>query len=113
MALLLALLAELLFAVRLGQPAKLMFDEVYYVPAGRSIFGLAAPANEEHPLLAKWLIGLSAALFGDAPVGWRVLGTVAGTATMLSIYAITLRLFGDIRTAATAALLALLNQMLF
>ncbi|NNM77915.1 phospholipid carrier-dependent glycosyltransferase [Sphingomonas sp. ID1715] len=113
MALLLALLAELLFAVHLGQPNKLMFDEVYYVPAGRDTFGMFARSNEEHPLLAKWLIGLSIALFGDNPIGWRALSSVAGVVTMLGIYAIALRLLGDLRTAATAALLALLNQMLF
>jgi dolichyl-phosphate-mannose--protein O-mannosyl transferase len=113
MALLLALVAELLFAVRLGQPAKLMFDEIYYVPAGHDVFGLIKPANEEHPLLAKWLIGFSTALFGDNPAGWRALSTAAGTATMLAIYGIALKLFGDVRTAATAAILALLNQMLF
>jgi dolichyl-phosphate-mannose--protein O-mannosyl transferase len=113
MALLLALLAELLFAVHLGQPAKLMFDEVYYVPSGTDVFDMVRRSNQEHPLFAKWLIGLSTALFGDMPVGWRALSTVAGVATMLSIYAIALRLFGDVRTAATAALLALLNQMLF
>lgn len=113
MPVLLALVAELLFVVHLNQPMKLMFDEVHYVPAARDIFGLTRPANEEHPLLAKWLIGLSMALFGDNPIGWRALSTVAGTATMLSIYAIVLKLFGDVRTAATAALLAILNQMLF
>lgn len=113
MAVLLAFVAELLFAAHLGQPNKLMFDEVHYVPAARDIFGLAHPANEEHPLLAKWLIGLSMAIFGDNPAGWRALSSVAGVATMLSIYAIALRLFGDVRTAATAALLVLLNQMLF
>jgi dolichyl-phosphate-mannose--protein O-mannosyl transferase len=113
MALLLAVLAELLFAVHLGQPAKLMFDEVYYVPGGKDVFDMVRRSNEEHPLFAKWLIGLSAALFGDNPAGWRTLSTIAGVATMLAIYAIALRLFGDIRTAATAALLALLNQMLF
>ncbi|HYZ47325.1 MAG TPA: glycosyltransferase family 39 protein [Sphingomonas sp.] len=113
MALLLALVAELLFAVHLGQPTKLMFDEVHYVPAAHDIFWLIRPANEEHPLLAKWLIGLSIALFGDNSIGWRALSTAAGVATMLSIYAIALKLFGDVRTAATAALLALLNQMLF
>ena len=112
-AVVLALVAELLFLVHLGQPAKLMFDEVYYVPAGRETFGMVARSNEEHPLLAKWLIGLSMAIFGDTPTGWRALGTLAGVATMLSIYAIALRLFGDVRTATTAALLALLNQMLF
>lgn len=113
MAVLLAIVAECLFAVHLGQPAKLMFDEVHYVPAARDIFGMTHPANEEHPLLAKWLIGLSMAIFGDTPIGWRALSTVAGVATMLSIYAIALQLFGDVRAATTAALLALLNQMLF
>lgn len=113
MALLLAGLAELLFAVRLGQPGKLMFDEVYYVPAGHDTFAMLRRSNEEHPLLAKWLIGLSIALFGDAPIGWRALSTVAGVSTMLAIYAIALKLFGEVRTAATAGLLALLNQMLF
>jgi dolichyl-phosphate-mannose--protein O-mannosyl transferase len=113
MALILAVLAELLFLVHLNQPVKLMFDEVYYVPAGKDIFGLAARTNEEHPPFAKWLIGLSIAVFGDNPIGWRALSTVAGVVTMLSIYAIALKLFGEVRTAVTAALLALLNQMLF
>lgn len=113
MALILAVLAELLFAWHLHQPTQLMFDETHYVPAARDVFGLAARANEEHPPFAKWLIGLSMAIFGDSPAGWRALSTVAGVATMLSIYAIALKLFGDVRTAATAALLALLNQMLF
>jgi dolichyl-phosphate-mannose--protein O-mannosyl transferase len=113
MALVLALLAELLFLAHLNQPTKLMFDEVYYVPAGKDIFAMAARANEEHPPFAKWLIGLSIAIFGDNPIGWRALSTVAGVVTMLSIYAIALKLFGEVRTAATAALLALLNQMLF
>jgi dolichyl-phosphate-mannose--protein O-mannosyl transferase len=113
MALLLALLAELLFTVHLNQPTKLMFDEIYYVPAGRDVFNMIGPVNEEHPLFAKWLIGLSTALFGDNSIGWRALSTVAGTATMLAIYAIALKLSGDVRTAATAALLAIMNQMLF
>ncbi len=109
----LAVLAELLFLVRLGDPAQLMFDEVYYVPAGKAAFGLTSLLNEEHPPFAKWLIGLSISLFGDNPIGWRALSTAAGVATMLAIYATALRLFGEVRTAATAALLALLNQMLF
>ncbi len=112
MALILAALAEMLFAWHLNQPTQLMFDETHYVPAARDIFGLVTRANEEHPPFAKWLIGLSMAIFGDNPVGWRALSTVAGVATMLAIYAVALRLFGEVRTAATAALLALLNQML-
>lgn len=112
-AVVLAVVAELLFIAHLNQPTKLMFDEVYYVPAGKAAFGLTALMNAEHPPFAKWLIGLSIAVFGDNSIGWRALSTVAGVITMLAIYAIALRLFGEVRTAATAALLALLNQMLF
>ncbi|WP_414902606.1 glycosyltransferase family 39 protein [Sphingomonas flavalba] len=111
--LLLALVAEALFLWDLGHPARLMFDETYYVPAGRSTYGMTGPANVEHPLFAKWLIGLSMALFGDTPFGWRVLSTLAGTATMVSLFAIALALFRDRRAAVTAALIALLDQMLF
>ncbi|HEV2569360.1 glycosyltransferase family 39 protein [Sphingomonas sp.] len=113
MASLLILVAALLFFVRLDDPALLMFDEVYYVPAGKDVFDMVRRSNQEHPLFAKWLIGLSVAIFGDSPIGWRALASVAGIATMVSIYVIALKLFGDVRTAATAALLALLNQMLF
>ena len=113
LALILALVAEIMFLANLGQPNKLMFDETHYVAAARATFGMVGRTNEEHPLFAKWLIGLSMALSGDTPWGWRVLSTVAGTATMLAIFAIALRLFGDRRAAATAALIAMLNQMLF
>ena len=112
-ALILGLVAGLLFGWRLGDPAQLMFDEVYYVPAGRDTFGLVGPSNEEHPLLAKWLIGLSIALFGDTPAGWRALAVLAGSGTVLALFAIVYRLLRDTRAAATAALLATLNQMLF
>lgn len=113
MALILAVVAQTLFMLNLGQPAKLMFDETHYVPAARDLFAMAGPSNVEHPPFGKWLIGLSMALFGDNPGGWRVLSTVAGTATVLAIYAIALGLFRDIRTAVTAGLLTLLNQLVF
>jgi dolichyl-phosphate-mannose--protein O-mannosyl transferase len=113
LALIVALVAEVLFLGHLGDPAKMVFDETHYVPAARATFDMLRRTNEEHPLFAKWLIGLSMALFGDDPWGWRVLSTVAGTATAVSIFAIALALFEDRRTALTAAVIALLDQMLF
>lgn len=113
LALILAAVAELLFLAHLGDPNKMVFDETHYVRAARIIYGLESPANEEHPVLAKWLIGLSMDWFGDTPWGWRVLGTVAGTATALSIFWIAMLLFQDRRTAVTAGVIALLDQLLF
>jgi len=113
MAILLALVAQVLFLIDIGQPAQMMFDETHYVPAARAIFQMTGPMNIEHPPFAKWLIGLSMTIFGDNPAGWRIIGTGMGTATVLAVYAIALGLFGDIRTAATAGLLTLLNQLVY
>lgn len=108
-ALLLGLFAQALFAWRLGTPSKLMFDEVHYVPAARAILALSHPLNTEHPLLGKTLIALGIALFGDDAIGWRAPSTLAGTATVLGVYAILWRLFDSVRTAATGAVLTLVN----
>lgn len=113
LALLTGLVAQLLFSIGLDQPAKMMFDETHYVPAAEMTFEMLGRRNEEHPLFAKWLIGLSIALFGDTPTGWRTLSTVMGTATVLAIFWIALRLFGSARAAATAAVLTMLNQLVF
>ena len=69
-------------------PSQPMFDETHYVPAARDIFGMAARANEEHPPFAKWLIGLSMALFGDSPAGFI---TSAVSRTSTSAVRMTLR----------------------
>lgn len=112
-AVLIGLVAQALFAWRLGTPSKLMFDEVHYVPAARAILALSHPLNTEHPLLGKTLIALGIALFGDGAVGWRALSTVAGTATVLGVYAILWRLFGGVRTAAIGAALLIVNGTVF
>ena len=109
----LAVLAQALFLFNLKHPNKLMFDEFYYVPAARATFGAFERINGEHPLFAKWLIGLSMSLFGNTPWGWRVLSTVAGTATILAVFSIAQGMFQNRRAATAAALFALFNQMVF
>ena len=113
MAVLIGLVAQALFAFRLGTPSILMFDEVHYVPAARALGALSHPINTEHPLLGKTLIALGIALFGDGAIGWRALSTVAGTATVLGVYAVLWRLFGSVRTAAIGAVLAMVNGTVF
>ncbi|MEO1920737.1 MAG: glycosyltransferase family 39 protein [Sphingomonadaceae bacterium] len=67
-----------LAAIRLGIPSKPYFDEVHYIPAARTLTDLVAPANVEHPLLGKALFAGGMALFGDGPVGWRIVPWASG-----------------------------------
>jgi dolichyl-phosphate-mannose-protein mannosyltransferase len=110
---LLLVVAQALFLFGLGEPGQMFFDETHYVPAARDLITGTRYGNIEHPLAAKTLIGLSMLLFGDTPWGWRVLSTVAGTATVAAIFGIAQSLFRDTRVALIAGVLALLNQTLF
>ncbi|WP_230772587.1 phospholipid carrier-dependent glycosyltransferase [Sphingomonas sp. Leaf4] len=112
-ALLIGIAAQALFLWGLGRPGKLSFDEVHYVPAARTLLALAFPANTEHPLVAKAMIAAGIALFGDNPWGWRIMGTIAATATVLGVFAGLHLLFRRTHVAAFGAGLALLNQTLF
>lgn len=76
-----------LFAVltgwRLAIPSIPYFDEVHYLPAAREILALftqgqGAYPNREHPLLAKELIALGMGVFGDNPLGWRIMPWLCG-----------------------------------
>lgn len=113
LAILLAIAAQLLFSIGLGRPSILNFDEVHYVTAARVLLDLAHVANPEHPLLGKSLIALGMLIFGDNPIGWRAMSTLAGTATVVGVYAFTLALTRAARPALFAALFAMLNQMIF
>lgn len=69
---------------RLTTPSKPFFDEVHYLPAARAILALSHPANPEHPPLAKELIALGIAVFGDGPPGWRAPSALAGTLALFA-----------------------------
>ena len=109
----LGLLAQLLFCWRLTTPHILVFDEVHYVPAARMLRDFAGPVNIEHPLLGKTLIALGIMLFGDGPLGWRALSTVAASAVVTGVFAILWLLFGRIRTASVGAVVTALNFTVF
>ncbi|WP_375422094.1 phospholipid carrier-dependent glycosyltransferase [uncultured Sphingomonas sp.] len=105
--------AQLLFAWRLTTPHKLVFDEVHYVPAARTLASLAGPVNIEHPLLGKTIIALGILLFGEGPLGWRFFSSVAGTAVVIGVFAILWVTFGRLRPAVIGSLLAILNFTIF
>ncbi|GAA0767611.1 dolichyl-phosphate-mannose--protein O-mannosyl transferase [Erythromicrobium ramosum] len=82
-------LFALLTGWRLAIPSIPYFDEVHYLPAAREILSLftegqGAYLNREHPLLAKLLIALSMGVFGDNPLGWRIMPWLCG---MLAYFA--------------------------
>lgn len=108
-ALLLMAAAQALFTWRLTIPHRLVFDEVHYVPAARTLLALAGHTNIEHPLLGKTLIGLGILLFGDGPAGWRALSTLAGTATVGGVFWILWLTTRRLRPAILGTLLALFN----
>jgi dolichyl-phosphate-mannose-protein mannosyltransferase len=112
-ALALGLLAQALFSWRLTTPHTLVFDEVHYVPAARMLLGLVGPVNIEHPLLGKALIALGMMIFGDGPLGWRALSTIAASAVVMGVFAILWLLFGRLRTASVGAVLTILNFTVF
>jgi dolichyl-phosphate-mannose--protein O-mannosyl transferase len=113
LALLIAGCAELLFAWRVTIPSKPYFDEVHYVPAARTLLALAHPANIEHPLFAKALIALGIRLFGDDPLGWRALSTLAGSAVVAGVFALVWLGTRRLRPALVAAVLTLVNFTVF
>ncbi|HVI99758.1 MAG TPA: glycosyltransferase family 39 protein [Sphingomonas sp.] len=110
---LLGLLAEALFLFRVEVPHGLVFDEVHYVPAARTMLALLQPVNTEHPLLGKAIIAAGIALFGDNSLGWRFFSTVAGAATVTALFAIVWQLIGRLRPAVLTAVFATLSVTLF
>jgi dolichyl-phosphate-mannose-protein mannosyltransferase len=112
-ALLVGIAAQLLFTLHIDQPSRILFDEVHYVPAAQALLNLEGPRNVEHPLLGKELIAAGIALLGDNPFGWRVMPSLAGTATVLGVFAFLWLLMGSMRAALVGAALAMLNQTLF
>ncbi len=74
----------LLALVRLTVPSEPYFDEVHYLPAARAVLELELATNVEHPPLAKQLMALGIALFGDGPLGWRLPSLAFGTLALFA-----------------------------
>jgi len=85
--LLLSAIFAALTSIRPTTPSIPFFDEVHYLPAARDMItvlegGEAIYRNREHPLLGKTLIAAGMAVFGDNPLGWRIMSLIAGTLTV-------------------------------
>lgn len=97
----------LLCLVRLTIPSSPLFDEVHYLPAARTVLDLSRPFNPEHPPLGKEIIALGMALFGDKPLGWRMMPVLFGTLGLFAAMRATW--FASTRRFATIAVGVLLT----
>jgi len=75
----------ILCAIRLTIPSAPNFDEVHYLPAVRELLALGTATNIEHPPLAKQLLALGVLVFGDNPLGWRIMPLLFGTLGLFAI----------------------------
>ncbi len=74
----------LLCLVRISTPSTPFFDEVHYLPAARALLELGTARNLEHPPLGKELIALGMLIFGDNPLGWRIVSALAGVVALIA-----------------------------
>ncbi|MFW7414511.1 dolichyl-phosphate-mannose--protein mannosyltransferase [Demequina sp. SO4-18] len=121
------LLAAMMRFVGLGYPTTLVFDEVFYARGAYSLVTLgfegdwggdnqdfAAGDYSElstegdyvvHPLVGKMLIGLGIQLFGPTPFGWRFMGALLGTVTVVIVALLARHLLRSTVFGAVAGLL--------
>jgi dolichyl-phosphate-mannose-protein mannosyltransferase len=120
------ILAALTRLWSLDSPAKLVFDETYYVKDAYTLWRaghelqwatgnettftsdgvLGTPEFVVHSPLGKWIIGLGMQIFGETnPFGWRIMVALFGIASVWIIYLVALQLFGSKRWALLPAFL--------
>ena len=64
---------------KLGFPPKIIWDEKYF-PAMANEFLLGAYRFDLHPPLGKFILAAGISIFGNEPLGWRIMPVVFGCA---------------------------------
>jgi dolichyl-phosphate-mannose--protein O-mannosyl transferase len=105
--------SQILFLVNIQFPVGYDFDEFHYVPAAKRVLQAIETQNWEHPPLGKEIMAVGLWLFGDRPIGWRFMSTMFGAWTLVAVFLWAFALFRDKRIALWAALLTLVNQLLY
>jgi dolichyl-phosphate-mannose--protein O-mannosyl transferase len=111
-ALVLGIVSLAILLWRIGVP-PLLFDEGCYVPAARAFLANAPNPVPESPPLGKILIAAGIKVFGDNPLGWRVMSAVFGASILVGIFLWVHLLLHDYELALAAALLSLFNNFVF
>lgn len=107
-------LATVTLLIGLDDPARIIFDETYYVNDAREYLEHGVEESfAVHPPVGKWLIATGIALFGDNAFGWRVAGAVTGAVAVLLTYLVARRLRLGVAVSGLAALLLLTDGLFF
>jgi 4-amino-4-deoxy-L-arabinose transferase-like glycosyltransferase len=105
-----AALSVFLLAFRLlaGSNGPLFFDEAYYWQWSTNL----QLGYFDHPPLIAWFVRAGTLIFGDTPLGIRLMPSLSATLCVLTVWAIAHRLTGDDRVAAWAAIFANLTGIM-
>jgi dolichyl-phosphate-mannose--protein O-mannosyl transferase len=117
-ALIFAVVSLLLLLAGIGRPAKMNYDENFYVPESKTFLLKVMDENTRShnlakPPLGKMIMALGMKAAGDNPLGWRIAGAVCGALSVAAVYLWALLLLGDSRLASFAAGVTLFNNFLF
>ena len=97
----------------LGSPKGFVFDEVYYAQNANSLLHHGVELDPKtgvaqfivHPPIGKWMIAAGIKLFGYHEFGWRISGAIVGAASIVMIFFIAKRLFGNYYLSLSAGIL--------
>jgi len=102
----------------LNKPKGYIFDEIYYAKNANSLITNGVELNSAnqaefvvHPPLGKWLIGIGIKLFGNNEFGWRISAAMIGTASIVLIYLVALKLFDSILLASLTSAFLILDGL--
>ncbi len=112
-ALLLCLMSFALFFRDVGNPPDFLLDESQYVGSANALVAHSPNPNPEAPPLGKLIVAAGIKLFGDNPLGWRIMSVVFGALTVAGLFLWVQLLVEDYSIALIAAILALLDNFIF
>ncbi len=107
------LLAYIAFIIGIEFPRTHNFDEFHYVPSAKQVLEFKKNQNWEHPPLGKEIMAVGIGIFGDTPLGWRIMSVTFGALTLSGMYALAFVLFESAIVALWATLLTFSNQLLY
>lgn len=95
------------------QPDEPLFDEIHYVSDARGILEGEGTERPEHPPLGKLFVVAGIKLFGDNPLGWRLIAVLFGITGTVLFYLICRRLNLSKRVSFLATFLVSLENLSF
>ncbi len=94
-----------------SSPSRYLYDEGYYIPAAQKYLRKDLFTNIEHPPLGKILISVGILIFGDNPVGWRIIPFIFGIVGVCSLYFLAMAIFDNSKIALLASFLLVVDMM--